>query len=312
MSRRVLAASGALGYGTGLALFAATTSFGVLLVAAALLGLASTAMVDAVEVALVDVAGAELEPTLARQNLLGTAGDLLGPLLLITVEALGLSWRVAFAAGAVLLALYGAWLASLPIPPPPPRTDGDTVRAGLVLVARDPRVWVIGLLAVLLVPLDEPFFAFLIATLEDRGLPLALATAVAAFGIIGTLAGFARQSSATARSAPRTLTAAAAVMTAAVAATLVPSTPVVLAAVFAFGVAIAIFWVTLQTRMFSLHPGRAGTVKAVVGTIEITGFALPVLAGAAADAAGVSAGLAVFAGFAALLTLLTTVPTLRR
>jgi hypothetical protein len=49
-----------------------------------------------------------------------------------------------------------------------------------------------------------------------------------------------------------------------------------------------------------------------VGTIEITGFALPVLAGAAADAAGVSAGLAVFAGFAALLTLLATVPTLRR
>jgi hypothetical protein len=307
----VLAAAGALGYATGLALFAATTSFGVLLAAAALLGLASTAMVDAVEVALVDVAGAGLEPMLARQNLLGTAGDLLGPSLLIAVEALGLSWRVAFAVGAVLLAIYGVWLAVLPIPAPAPRADGDTVRAGLAVVVRDPRVWLIGLLAVLLVPLDEPFFAFLIATLAERGLPLALATAVAAFGIVGTLVGFARRSSATSRSAPRTLAAAAAVMTAAVAATLVPVTAVVLVAVFTFGVAIAVFWVTLQTEMFTLHPGRAGTVKAVVGTVEITGFALPLLAGAAADAAGVAAGLATFAGFAALLTLLTARATLR-
>jgi hypothetical protein len=58
--------------------------------------------------------------------------------------------------------------------------------------------------------------------------------------------------------------------------------------------------------MYSLHPGRAGTVKAVVTVVELGGFGLPVLAGVAADAAGASAGLATFVGFALLLIALAT------
>lgn len=307
VSRRALAAGGAFGYATSLTLFATAHSFGAMVAAAAVLGVASTAMVDAAEVALVDEAGDQLDRHLARQNFLGALGDLLGPALLIAVTAMGLSWRVAFAAGAVLLGVYGAWLATLPLPRPQPNGDGETARDGLRIVIRDRRVWVIGALAMLLIPLDEPFVAFLIATLEDRGASAAGANAIAALTIIGFLVGLAYRSRPDAPpTRDRSLTRAAALAAVGTALTLVPNVVVVGGGAFVFGCAFAEFWITLQSRMYSLHPGRAGTVKAVVTVVELGGFGLPVLAGVAADAAGASAGLATFVGFAVLLIALAT------
>src|SRR3954453_18295099 len=67
-SRRVIAAGGAFGFAAALALFAAGAGFPVLAAAAFGMGMASTAMVDAAEVALVDLAGDDLRRYLARGN----------------------------------------------------------------------------------------------------------------------------------------------------------------------------------------------------------------------------------------------------
>ena len=52
-SRRLIAGGGAFGFALSLALFAGARSFGALVVAGFVMGLASTAMVDGAEVALV-------------------------------------------------------------------------------------------------------------------------------------------------------------------------------------------------------------------------------------------------------------------
>ncbi len=117
-SRRVISAGGAFGFAVALAMFAFGGSFAVLAAGAFLMGMASTAMVDGAEVALVDLAGDDLRRFLARSNLLATVGDLLGPALLAGAVVLGLSWRAAFGVGAVLMTFYALALSGAPLPPP--------------------------------------------------------------------------------------------------------------------------------------------------------------------------------------------------
>lgn len=304
-SRRAIASAGAFGFAAALATFGLASSLPTLVLASFALGMASTAMVDAAEVALVDVAGDEVSTQLSRSSLAGALGDLLGPALLVTVAASGVSWRVAFLIGAVITASYGCWLAASPLPPPPGRRDGERAGDGLRIVLRDRRIRYLGVLALLLGPLDEDFLAFLIAYLErGRGLSPALATAVAAASVLGTLVGFASTSRAGYRASRSTLrNHAATTALAAVLAAAVPSVPVVAAAVFVFGFAVARSWIALKTRIVAIHPGRVGAVSAVVSTIGFGGFVLPLLAGALADAFGVRAGFAFSAAIAVVMFL---------
>jgi fucose permease len=172
-------------------------------------------------------------------------------------------------------------------------------------VLRDRRIWYLGALATLLGPLDEDFLAFLIAYLErGRGLSPSLSTAVASASVVGTLVGFASTSRAGYRASRSTLrNHAATAAFAAVVAAAVPSVPVVAAAVFVFGFAVARYWIALKTRIVATHPGRVGAVHAVVSTIELSGFVLPLLAGALADAFGVRAGFAFSAVIAVVMLL---------
>lgn len=77
VSRRWLAAGGAFVYALCLLAFAAGDSFAVLLAAAFVWGAASDAFVYASQVALVDLAGDDLAPMLARVNALGPGCDAL-------------------------------------------------------------------------------------------------------------------------------------------------------------------------------------------------------------------------------------------
>ena len=95
--------------------------------------------------------------------LFGTAGGLLGPALLLGADAAGFGWRGAFLAAAAMLAVYGACIACLPLPPPDRSDDTPGVGAGLRTVARDRRVWFLGLLALLMGTLQQPFTAFVVA-----------------------------------------------------------------------------------------------------------------------------------------------------
>ena len=294
-SRRAIAAGGAFGFALALALFAVGSSFAALLLGGFVMGLASTAMVDAAEVALVDLAGDDLRRWLARSNLLATAGGLLGPALVAGAVLLGLSWRAAFGVGAALMALYALALAGAPLPAPAGRPagagDDGAGRPGLRSVLRDPAVWVMGLIGLLMVPFDEPLVGFTIALLEqERGASAATATVVAFVGIFGGVLAFtvlARRF----EGVPdhRLLLWSVVTMTAgAVTIAVVPVLAVVAVAGLVTGIGLNLAWLAVQHRSLLLRPGQVGTTKAVLGAIESTGSWLPIGVGAVADGAGLT------------------------
>jgi MFS family permease len=291
-SRRVIAAGGAFGFAAALAVFGLAHSFVLLLLAGFAYGCASTAMCDASEIALVDIAGEDSSAQISRTFLFGAFGDLLGPLLLIGVATAGLSWRIAFGAGAAISAIYAIWLACMPFPAPPPRRSEHSARAGLAAIVRNPQVWYLGILALLLGPLDEDALAFLIAYLEhDHGLTPAGATAIALVSIVGSLLGFISTSRRGYRPAPHALRNHATVLAVAtIAAVAVGNIAAIVVAELVFGFAVARYWIALKTRIVELYPGQVGTMNAVVSTIEFSGFLLPLVAGRLADSFGVRAG----------------------
>ncbi len=299
ISRRAIATGGAFGYAVSLGLFAVGDGFLVLGVAALLLGASSTALVDAVEVALVDVAGDDLAPYLARTNLFGIGGELAGPALLAVVVAVGWSWRVAFAVAAVGMVFYAVWLARLPFPPPSALVDDDGGhRAALLGIARDPRVWALGLVSAMLVPLDEPFFGFLIAFLQEvRGWSASTATILVTTTVVGGVLAYTFGARVQRRLGDRLagLAATAVLGGAAVVLVAVPVPPLLVVAGVAFGAAVGLVWLSLQHRVLTLRPGRAGAVKAFVNTVEVVGFAIPVAIGALADQRGLTAGMWAYA-----------------
>ncbi|MDQ3782438.1 MAG: MFS transporter [Actinomycetota bacterium] len=296
-SRRVITAGGAFGFALSLVLFAMGASFTVLVLAGFVMGMASTAMVDGAEVALVDMAGDDLRRYLARSNLLATVGDLLGPALVVAAAVAGLSWRAAFGAGAVLMGVYALALAGAPLPPPArgegadDSGNGGKRRKGLAAVLRDPAVWVMGLIGLLMMPFDEPLVGFTIALLEnDRGASAAAATVVAFVGICGGVLAFAVLAGRF-EGVPdnRLLLGSVAAMTGgAVAIAVAPVLPVVAVAGLVTSVGLNLAWLAVQHRSLTLRPGQVGTTKAVLGTIESTGFWIPVAVGFIADRAGLT------------------------
>lgn len=294
-SRRVICSAGAAGYAAALVVIGSAGSYALVLAGSFLVGVASTAMVDASEVALADLAGDDLERHLTTQNLLGSVGDLLGPLLVLGTIGLGLSWRACFYAAAVLVAAYGVWLATLRFPPPHPKEHGHTVHGAVWSVARDPVVWLAGLVTMLLGPLDEPLLALLIAHLEHaRGLTAAGATLVATFSVVGAFVGYA-----TLRRRRGDLPIDAVLLAVATTGVVVaPEAVTASVASLLIGTFLVRVWIDVQGRVLTVRPGQAGTVMAVVTVIETVGWLLPLLAGAVADRVDVTAGLATYAAIA--------------
>lgn len=304
-SRRVISAGGAFGFALALAMFAVGGSFAVLAAGGFLMGMASTAMVDAAEVALVDIAGDDLKRHLARSNLLATFGDLLGPTLLVGAVFLGLSWRAAFAVGAGLMTLYAFVLAGAPLPPPSRGEvagdddgDGGLCRPGVMAVLRDPAVWVMGLIGLLMVPFDEPLVGFMIALLEEeRGASAGVAAMVAFVGILGGVLAFtvlAKRFDNT--DDHRLLMGSVCAMTAgAVVIAVVPVLVVVALGGLVAAIGLSLAWLAVQHRSITLRPGQVGTTNAVLGAIESSGSWLPIGIGVIADRAGLSWALGSFA-----------------
>jgi MFS transporter, DHA1 family, inner membrane transport protein len=330
-SRRVLASLGALGYAASLAAFAVAPGLGVILGAALLLGASSDVMVHACEAALVDVAGARLERELSRLNLVAAVGDLVGPGAFVVVGAVGGSWRLVLALGALAMLAYAAWLAAVPFPSPAAagddddgadgderqgaEGDGDEARtpwrdvAGLL---RDPGVWWLAVVSALFGSLDEAYFGFLLAFLTDRrGFADATATLAASGLVVGGLVGYAvlvRRPPGR-RAMP---VAAAAMVVASLAIAAVPWPAAVGAASTAFGAAVAVFWVAFQARTLRHRPDRAASVATVVGVLEQPGVVVPVLVGVVADQLGLHAAMVVYVAVPTALLALTVVTTAPR
>ena len=300
-SRRVIAAGGAFWFAAAVAVFATTSSYPVLVGASFVIGVAASAMVDASELALVDVSGDDLPRMLGASNFLGSLGDLAGPVLIIAAAWLGFGWQAPFLLAAVLMAAYGVWLAMSPLPPPPPHEDRQAPHRAVASIVRDRRVWTLGLMAMLLSPLDEPFLAFLIAHLQRTGgLSRSLATAIAMLTIVGALLGALEQAG-RAPPTPPLLRPALLVAGAVTSIALAPSVVLVLPGALVFGYGIIGFWTALQSRVLLLRPGHAGTVSAVVSTIEFAGFVIPIGIGIVVDAHGLRAGIACYAVLAVAL-----------
>jgi predicted MFS family arabinose efflux permease len=314
-SRRVIASLGAAGFAVALATFGFAHSFTLLLVASFAYGCAATAMVDATEVALIDLAGDAPASQISRAHLFGAAGDLVGPLLLIGVAAAGVSWRLALVLGAAVTGVYAVWLACSPLPPPRRAAEQLTrTGPGPASIIRDRELWFLGVLALMLGPMDEHALAFLIAYLgQDFGLSTAAATSVALVSVAGSVVGFLTTSRNGYRPAARTMRNQAALLAlATIAAVGVHNIAVIVVAEFLFGIAIARYYVALQTRIVRLYPDRVGTVNAVVSTIEFSGFVLPLVAGRIADTFGVRAGFGTSAAIACATLALVVIGDRRR
>ena len=298
VSRRLLASLGALTYGLAMIAFGIGHSLPVLLAAAFAWGAASDAFVHGAEVALVDIAGDDLPKTLARMNAWASVGDLLAPLTLGVVAALGFGWRGAFLGGGAAMLAYAAWLASQPLPPPHPPQRLPNPFAGVWAILKDRRVLALALVLGLFGLLDEPLAGFLIAYLERvRRLSPALATAPVMAILVGGMGGYAAFERLAGERPPRRVIAgAAAVLALSLPATLfAPWLAAQMAAGLVFGAAGAVFYTTLDSLVLSLRPGQAGATSAVVGLVGMLGMAFPALVGAVADAYGLAAGVGLYA-----------------
>lgn len=300
VSRRVMAAVGGVGYGAGLLLFAFGDDFRTLVVAVFVMGFLGDGLVRAVEVALVEVTGDNLEPALARTNLLGAVGDLVGPLLLAGSLSVGLGWRGAFVVAGALLVLYGLVLGSQPLPPPR-HPDGHPPLRGTLAVVRDRRVLVAGLLVAMVSAFDDSFVGFVVAFLiTDRAVDPAVATLAAGAGMVGGIAAAAWGSRTTGR---RFSLRTCAVVLAAGVALLLALPNVVTAAIgtAAVGAATNLAWIRLQARYLTLRPGQAGTTSAVVGAIGQLAVLTPLAIGFIADHRTLTVAMLLYAVIAAIL-----------
>lgn len=292
VNRRVLALIGGVGYGGGLCLFAASSDFWLLFAAVCLMGTAGDLIVNAAEVSLVEIAGDNVEPALARANLLAALGDLVGPLLLATALWSGVGWRGAFwAAGAAMIA-YGVWLATQPLPHPQPDDEESNPFRVLLEIAKDRRVIVAGLLVAAIVAFDDTFIGFAMAYLMTDMSPITATVATGA-GMIGGAAAAAWASRTNGRRVG--LRTCAWVLAAGVfLLVLFPNVVTAVVAMAAIGAAVNLAWIILQARYMTLRPGQVGATSSVAEAVSQIGVAMPLVIGVLADKASLTVGMLLY------------------
>jgi len=322
-SRHVIATIGGYGYAASIAAFGLGTNPGILAAGAIGIGLFSTALVDAIEVAIVDVAGDHLETLLARINVGATVGDLIGPAVLAGVTASGLSWRVALVGSAVVMTGFATLVTAAPLPPPgsdgaahrsddtgPNDTESGrwvSLRAALGLVSLG-RVWWAGLLGAGLVALDESYLGFIIANFErERDTSRSVAVILGSASVIGAAVASVWLVRRTPAWEPRRrMIVAATIMTVTAALfAVLPTLWLPTITIVVFDAALIGFWLPLQAIGLRLVPGRTGAAKAVIGAIEMLGLLVPIGIGTVADRVGLAAGLLAFAAVPAAMVVLT-------
>ncbi|TDV50740.1 MFS transporter [Actinophytocola oryzae] len=297
-NRRLLAALGGTGYGVGLCLFAMAGDFWTLLVAVCVMGTLGDLLVQAAEVSLVEVAGDNAEPALARANLLGAVGDLAGPLLLAAALWSGLGWRAAFWAAGVAMVAYGVLLATRPLPHPSPPDEEKSALNALLEVAKDRRVLVAGLLVAVIVAFDDTFIGFAMAFLTTgHDLSPVVVTVATGAGMAGGVAAAAWASRTGGRRV--SLRTCALVLAAGVFLLVVfPGAVTAAVAMALVGAAVNLAWIILQARYMTLRPGQVGTTSAVAEAVAQLGVTAPLITGLLAGKAGLPAAMWLYAALA--------------
>jgi predicted MFS family arabinose efflux permease len=318
LSRRLLAGVGAVVYGPCMLAFGFSDAFVVLAVAAFIWGAASDAFVHGAQLALADLAGDDLEPTLATVNLLSAVGTLLAPVVLAFTLAAGFGWRLPFVVGGSLAIGYGFLLARLPLPPP--SGDGEEHTPGRVALAvlRDATVRRLALAVFFIDALELGFLAFTAVYLQqERGFSGAASSAMLSVVLLGGLAGFASVAVTGSRPGIGALRTAAAVQALATVGILaLPGSLGIALGGFAWGAAGAVWWVTFQAAVLRVRPTQTGTTWAVVNYLSLPALAAGPAIGFVADRFGVGIAMALFPALAALAVVAApgrvALPRLRR
>ena len=161
-SRQPITVGGTFVVAAALVVQAGAPGPALLLVGGALLGVGTTWMVSGAEIAIANSVAerdgpAALPRRLARVNLLGTVGRLSrGPLLVAAARAAGVSWRVLFVRGRDRASPATATAAGGGRVPSAGPADRRRPRTRCRL-SRQPSVWLLGLAAMVLIPLDESY-----------------------------------------------------------------------------------------------------------------------------------------------------------
>jgi MFS family permease len=311
VSRRALAGFGALGYGLCMIAFGTGRSFAVLAVAAFAWGAASDAFVHGSQLALADLAGDELEPTLASTNLLASIGAFLAPVCVAGAETAGIGWRPLVVGGGAAMLGYAAWLGAESLPPPPRSDRSASAWAGVRAVTGDRWVRRLAAINALGDIFDVAFLGFLTVFLvEHRGLSAAGAASTVALALgSGTVTYLVLATITNRPGARAAFVMTSAVRVAGVALLVLVAHPVVVAfTVCGLGVGGAVYWVTLQASMLRARPGQTGTTYAVIATLSLPALAVPPLIGAAADRFGVVVGLGLYGLVPLALLLVVALP----
>ncbi|HLZ22889.1 MAG TPA: MFS transporter [Ktedonobacterales bacterium] len=311
-SKRPLIASGMLALAVAFVILGLAVSYPMLILGFVVFFPATGAAVGLSQAALVDARPADAPRTLARWTLLSGVGDLLSPLAVVVLLALGQGWPAICALGAAV------WLAILPLflsqryianqsPPPalsaPMDEDaGAGVRIGLRAVLRDTLLirWVA--VGVLCNMLDEIFLAFAALYLRDRLHASAEAVTLTVLaGTVGALLSLVVLERLLARiDGPRLLPWFALLTLAAVVTFLLaPGLALAAAALFIVNLGAAGWYPIAQAAAYARAPGRSGAVLAVTSISAPFEIAMPGIVGMLAAHYGISAGVA-FLGLAPL------------
>ncbi|MGZ8763505.1 MAG: MFS transporter [Acidimicrobiia bacterium] len=311
VSRRVIATSGALTYAGCLAVFALGDSFAVLAIASFVWGAASDAFVHGAGLALADLAGDDIDATLAGKDLMGSIGTIASPACVAIAAMLGIGWRPLFGGGAVVMALFAVWLARQPLPAP--AAVGHTPWSALRGTVRDPRVWRMTVVLLLWDTIEAPFLGLAAASLvTTNGYSEGAATLLVGTWTLGATLAFGSMLLWPPRG-ESTMRRAALLRCAAILAMAIAGAPVVVGfAAFVVGASGARFWVPYQSEVLRLRPDQRGTTWAVIAGLSIPGLAIPPLLGTLADWHGSQVALFAFALMPVLTLAVLLKPALPR
>ena len=289
--RRLLAVVGALLLAGGLAAFALSASYAVLVAAAVVLGGASDLVIRPLESALADTATHDLDRLLGRQHLVTWLGDFIGPALLAVGAATVLGWQGVFGITSVVFVAFAVVLALTEFPAP--AVDDDEAdasrRQSFRALVRMPEVALLAGAEFILLPLDEVFLGFAVARLVDDGFGPA-AQLLAAGLVVGGLSGsvlIARRGI----DVRLTRWALAAMVVGAFAAAAPLGVAAQVSAMVVFGWATAVVWAKVHHRMLTVVTGRSAAVSTIVSLVSTPALLVPVAMGAVSDSFSITVAL---------------------